>query len=94
MSRQTAESVMKARISGDDLVLGGPISFGLDFGLNSQEMPLSPNKNACFWGGWGGSSILVDQDAALSASFVMNQMHEDMMDLRSAGLLQQVYANL
>lgn len=95
MSRETAESVMKARISGDDLVLGGPISFGLGFGLNSDVMPLSPNKNACFWGGWGGSTILIDQDAALSASFVMNQMHEGVMgDPRSAGLLQQVYANL
>ena len=68
---------------------------GLGFGLNSDVMPLSPNKNACFWGGWGGSSILIDQDAALSASFVMNKMHEGVMgDPRSMGLVQQVYENL
>ncbi|MEO1841477.1 MAG: serine hydrolase domain-containing protein, partial [Pseudomonadota bacterium] len=95
LSKSMAESVMDARISGVDLVLGVPISFGLGFGLNSDVMPISPNKNACFWGGWGGSSIIVDQDAALSASFVMNKMHEGLMgDPRSMGLVQQVYQNL
>ena len=74
LSKETAESVMQARISGTDLVLGVPIAFGLGFGLNSAVMPLSPNQNTCFWGGWGGSSVVVDQDASLSASFVMNKM--------------------
>ena len=92
MSKQTAESVMQERISGQDLVLGVPLTFGLGFGLNSQLMPLSPNKNACFWGGWGGSSVLVDQDAALSASFVMNRMFPGLLgDRRSYTLVQTMY---
>ena len=75
---------MQARISGTDLVLGVPIAFGLGFGLNSAVMPLSPNQNTCFWGGWGGSSVVVDQDASLSASFVMNKMFPGLMgDTRS-----------
>ena len=83
---------MKPRISGTDLVLGVPLSFGLGFGLNSEAMPLSPNKNACYWGGWGGSVILVDQDAALSLSFVMNKMHDSVVgDPRSLKLIQAVY---
>ncbi len=91
----TARQVMKERISGMDLVLGVPIGFGLGFGLNSELMPISPNANACYWGGWGGSSILVDQDARLSASFVMNKMYEGLMgDPRSYGLVQAVYEAL
>ena len=94
-SKETAESVMQARISGTDLVLGVPIAFGLGFGLNSEVMPLSPNQNTCFWGGWGGSSVVVDQDASLSASFVMNKMFPGLMgDTRSFGLLQAVYQSL
>ena len=73
LSKETAESVMRARISGTDLVLGVPIAYGLGFDLNSEVMPLSPNQNTCFWGR-GGSSVVVDQDASLSASFVMNKM--------------------
>jgi CubicO group peptidase (beta-lactamase class C family) len=95
LSQKTAESIMQARISGQDLVLGVPLSFGLGFGLNSEVIPLSPNKNACFWGGWGGSSILIDQDARLSASFVMNKMFPGLMgDTRSYSLVQEVYQSL
>ena len=70
MSAETATSVMQPRISGTDLVLGVPISYGLGFGLMSELLPLSPNKNACFWGGWGGSNILVDQDAQMSVALL------------------------
>jgi len=95
MSADTAGLVMQERISGTDLVLEVPIGFGLGFGLNSELMPLSPNKNACYWGGWGGSSILVDQDARLSASFVMNKMFAGLLgDTRSYGLVQAVYESL
>ena len=95
MSTEMATSVMTPRISGTDLVLGVPLSFGLGFGLVSELVPLSPNKNACFWGGWGGSNILVDQDAQMSVAFVMNKMHDGVMgDPRSLALLQAVYKAL
>lgn len=95
MSTETATAVMNPRITGTDLVLGVPLSFGLGFGLVSELVPLSPNKNACFWGGWGGSSILVDQDAAMSVAFVMNKMHDGVMgDPRSFTLLQAIYEAL
>jgi CubicO group peptidase (beta-lactamase class C family) len=95
MSAETATSVMQPRISGTDLVLGVPISYGLGFGLMSELLPLSPNKNACFWGGWGGSNILVDQDAQMSVAFVMNKMHDGVLgDPRSLTLLQAIYRAL
>ncbi len=95
LSRTTAESVMQERISGVDLALGVPIAFGLGFALTSEVVPLSPNKNACFWGGWGWSSIIIDQDARLSASFVMNKMFDGLLgDVRSYQLVQAVYKGL
>lgn len=95
LSEATACSVMEERISGTDLVLGIPVRFGLGFAINPEERLLAPNKNVCYWGGWGGSLALIDQDAAMSISFVMNQMHEGLVgDLRSYNLCQAVYAAL
>ncbi len=94
-SAETAQSVMKERISGTDLVLEMPQSFGLGFGLNNPEAPLSPNKNTCFWGGWGGSAIIVDQDARASIAYVMNKMETGLAgDMRSANLVGAFYQAL
>ena len=60
---------------GEDLVLKVPLRFGMGFGLPTELMPISPNPNVCFWGGWGGSLAIIDADAHLSAAYVMNQMH-------------------
>ena len=95
MSEDTARSVMKERISGMDAVLGAPLVFGLGFGLSREPVLLSPNKNACYWGGWGGSSVLVDQDARASISYVMNKMFPGTLgDSRSFSIVQQAYQDL
>lgn len=95
MSEKTARSVMQERISGEDLVLGAPLTFGLGFGLNRAPVLLSPNTNACYWGGWGGSSVLVDQDARTSMSYVMNKMAPGTLgDPRAFGICQQAYQDL
>ncbi len=92
MSEATARSALIERISGKDLVLGVPIRFGLGFGMNSDMVPMSPNPNTGYWGGWGGSSVLVDQDARVSASFVMNKMVDNILgDRRSYDLVQTFY---
>jgi CubicO group peptidase (beta-lactamase class C family) len=94
-SEATAESVMKERISGMDMALKTPMRFGLGFGLNSLETPLSPNRNVCFWGGWGGSVIIIDQDARMTIAYMMNKMHQGLTgDLRSASLILGAYSIL
>lgn len=91
----TAASVTRERISGVDQVLGTPVRFGLGFGINSATMPLSPNANTVFWGGWGGSLAIIDQDARMSVAFVMNKMGEGTLgDMRAANLLQATYEAL
>lgn len=93
LSPESASEVMKERISGIDLALGIPLKFGLGFAINSKFHPISPNKNTCYWGGWGGSIVVVDQDAQVSASYVMNKMFPGLVgDMRAANLLKATYA--
>jgi CubicO group peptidase (beta-lactamase class C family) len=51
-----------------------PIRFGIGFALNSKEIPMSPNPRVLWWGGWGGSIVVMDLDARLSYSYAMNKM--------------------
>jgi len=95
LSEAGARRVFEQQIAGEDLVLGAPIVFGLGYGLSSEAMPMGPNKHIAYWGGWGGSSIVVDQDARLCVSYVMNRMEADLLgDLRGFGILQAAYESL
>lgn len=94
-SEDIARQVMQPRISCTDLVTGVPQTFGLGFGIVPESVPLSPNKNTCYWGGWGGSAVVIDQDARISAAYVMNKMADGLNgDFRSFKLLAAVYRAL
>ena len=78
-----------------DLVLNVPIRFGLGWGLKSKEVPIGPNPNIFYWGGYGGSVIVVDLDAKMSISYVMNKMVSTLTgDPRSEKLIEAVYNSL
>lgn len=93
LSEAGCRAVFEQQSDGVDLVLGVPLRFGMGFGLPTPEIPLSPGS--CFWGGWGGSLILVDLDARMTIAYVMNRMGEGTLgDDRSFGLVAAVYAAL
>ena len=95
ISEAGARRALEKQISGRDLVLGVPMSFGMGYGLRSAEVPISPNQNAVFWGGWGGSIIVIDFDAQLTFAYVMNKMGEGTMgDARGLSLAMAVYGAL
>jgi CubicO group peptidase (beta-lactamase class C family) len=82
-SEQTADKIFETQAEGTDLVLGVPLRFGMGYGLSSEMMPLPPR--ACFWGGYGGSLIIMDQDADLTVSYMMNKMESGLVgDSRGA----------
>ena len=63
-----------------------PVRYGLGFGLQSEMMPIGSNPRTFFWGGWGGSLCIMDPDARVSYSYVMNKMNGGTTgDLRAAG---------
>ena len=89
LSEETARSIMQSRISGKDLVLRVPMNFGLGFGLIVEP---ARERNLCFWGGWGGSSAIIDQDNQLSISYVMNRMSPTLTgDERGLGINQATF---
>ncbi|MCG8589149.1 MAG: beta-lactamase family protein [Proteobacteria bacterium] len=71
---ETVEKILEEQSYSTDLVLGRPARWGLGFALTSKELPLGPNPRAFGWGGWGGSLVLVDLDARVAFSYVMNRM--------------------
>jgi CubicO group peptidase (beta-lactamase class C family) len=95
LSKATVDGIFEEQTNGVDLVLAMPVRFGMGYGLQSELVPLGPNKNVCFWGGWGGSLCLVDCDARVCMSYVMNKMVATLTgDLRSASLVMAAYEGL
>jgi CubicO group peptidase (beta-lactamase class C family) len=88
-------AVLEEQSNGPDLVLAVPLRFGLGYGLMTPEIPLSPNDRSYFWGGWGGSVVIVDLDARLCISYVMNRMGEGTIgDTRGIGIVFAAYGAL
>ena len=95
MSEAGCARIFDEQSHGKDLVLGVPVRFGMGYGLTTKLMPMGPNPRTAYWGGWGGSSVVVDQDARLCLSYVMNRMEGSLMgDLRGFSLTQAVYRSL
>ncbi|MFT5577872.1 MAG: CubicO group peptidase (beta-lactamase class C family) [Paraglaciecola psychrophila] len=95
LSEAGCRRVFDRQTQGIDAVLGTAVDFGMGFGLNSEQVPLGPNKNTCYWGGWGGSMVLVDCDAQLSFAYVMNQMKTGTTgDNRTPPMLMAMYKAL
>ena len=84
--------MQQQQTDGPDAVLMMPIRFGLGYAFPSDLMPMSPNEDAMFWGGAGGSTIVVDQPARICLSYVMNQMKAAIVgDRRGGGLGKAAY---
>ncbi len=94
LSEEGCRVALEEQLSGTDMVLGMPMRWGMGFGLVSESAPY-PNPNTCYWGGWGGSSAVIDMDARLTYSFVMNRMLETLTgDERIARLAMAVFGSL
>jgi CubicO group peptidase (beta-lactamase class C family) len=92
LSEAGCRAVFQEQSHTADLVLGVPIRFGIGYGLTSKDMPIGPNPGTCFWGGWGGSLVIVDMDARLVMAYVMNKMGEGTLgDLRGASIAAAVF---
>lgn len=93
MSPAGARRALEEQANGIDLFLGMPVRFGMGYGLLNETFPFSPNPNTCFWGGYGGSVVIVDQDAHVCVTYAMNKMRAEAVvgDIRSKNLLAAVY---
>jgi CubicO group peptidase (beta-lactamase class C family) len=84
-AEKTGESIFETQANGVDLALGVATHFGMGFGLSSSTVPIGPR--ACYWGGLGGSIIVMDQDSGLTIAYMMNLMRDPLaVDTRGATL--------
>jgi CubicO group peptidase (beta-lactamase class C family) len=75
LSPETIGQVFREQSHGVDLFLGVPMRFGIGYGLPEPVgVPFVPAGKICFWGGWGGSMIIMDLDRRVTVSYMMNKM--------------------
>jgi CubicO group peptidase (beta-lactamase class C family) len=93
LSAAGTDPIFEEQANGIDMVLGVPLRFGMGYGLSTTEMPIGPR--ACYWGGYGGSIIVIDQDADLAVSYVMNRMETGVVgDPRGATIVLETVLGL
>ena len=94
LSQEGSEVVFKTQYDGEDRVQNSPVRYGIGYGLSSAVAPL-PNPRSCYWGGWGGSVVIVDMDADLTITYVMNRMmYSREGDERAPDIVKAAYASL
>ena len=75
LSADTIALIFDEQSHGTDLVLGVPLRFGIGYALpETGTVPYVPQGRACYWGGWGGSVIIMDLDRRTTISYMMNRM--------------------
>jgi CubicO group peptidase (beta-lactamase class C family) len=95
LSPETCELALQEQSNGIDLVLGVPLRFGIGYGLASPTVPYIPSGRTCFWGGWGGSLILVDFEPRMTIAYVMNRMEGGLVgDFRGEAIVNAVYREI
>jgi len=94
LSPKGIDPIYEVQSDGIDKVLGVQQRMGMGYGLsNPPEMPIGPH--ACYWGGYGGSVIVMDPDVELTVCYVMNRMESGLVgDFRGINVLFAAAASL
>lgn len=94
LSSSTIDRIFEVQAEGTDQVLMVPVVFGIGYALPNDTVPHLPaDRRACFWGGWGGSSVVNDLDLEMTVVYVMNNMLEGLVgDHRGASLASAAFA--
>jgi CubicO group peptidase (beta-lactamase class C family) len=93
---ETIELIFREQANGIDAVLGIPLRFGIGYGLPQLDsLPYVPDEKICFWGGWGGSLIIMDVGRKMTVAYMMNKMGAGLVGSeRSEKYVSAVYSAL
>ena len=94
LSPDTIKVIFDEQANGIDLVLGIPLRFGIGYGLpQPTTLPYLPDDpGICFWGGYGGSMIIVDTTRKMTLAYMMNRMSPGIIGSpTSAALITATY---
>jgi CubicO group peptidase (beta-lactamase class C family) len=95
LSPATIDRIFEVQSDGIDLVLGIPLTWGIGYALPRPDtFPYLPtNSRICFWGGFGGSMVIVDVDRRMTIAYMMNQLGEGIIGgPRSTALIEAAFA--
>lgn len=94
LSQPTIDRIFEEQSNGVDLAVSIPLRQGIGYGLpEPKSAPWIPEGKVCFWGGWGGSIVIVDLDRGLTISYVMNKMGQGILGTdRTEAYVRAVYA--
>jgi len=93
LSPKGCDPIFEVQANGTDLVLGVPLRIGMGYGLSSDLLPIGPR--ACYWGGYGGSVVVMDQETRLTVSYVMNRMESGLVgDSRGVNIVMAAVMGL
>ncbi len=88
LSPETIALIFHEQSNGIDLVIGMPVRFGIGYALTPPPtLPYIPEGRICFWGGYGGSMIVVDLDRRMTFAYMMNKMAAGLVGNPSAEAL-------
>lgn len=78
LTPSTIDLVFEEQAHGKCLVTGLPMRLGVGFGLTGGDtfaawFPEQEGRIA-FWGGWGGSIVIMDLERRMTVAYVMNKM--------------------
>ncbi len=86
LSEAGCRRALQVQVEGRDLILDMPLRFGLGFAVSGGMMP---NPNTLYWGGLGGSLVIVDLDARTTFAYTPNRMAT--ADVRGLGLAMAMW---
>ena len=86
LSPAGCEVARREQFRGVDQILGSSARYGMGYGIFDRSVG---------WGGWGGSLVIVDLDARMAVSYVMNQMLDQSEgSYRGLGIVIAAYEGL
>jgi len=92
LSDETIDKIFDEQAHGIDMALGLPVRFGMGYAMPSEGAPYLPEGKIAYWGGWGGSSIVVDTERSMTFAYMMNRMDAGLTgDFRSINLTTATY---
>ena len=75
LSEPTIDRLLTPQVSGVDVVLGVPLTFGTGMALpEPRTMPSVAPGRRCYWGGLGGSVVVNDLERRTTFAYTMNRM--------------------
>ena len=96
LDEETRDRIFEEQFKGTDLLLGVPVRWGIGYALRGADVETEgsvegvvPEGRVAYWGGWGGSMVIMDVERGVTCAFVGNKMTNE--GVTSVPFVREVY---